>query len=52
MWTVSSSEGIQESAEVRGIGINDSSPKSFEVSRAFGHTDVIVRYLGVRFWIK
>jgi hypothetical protein len=31
MWAVSSSEGIQESAEVCGVGINDSSRKSFEV---------------------
>jgi hypothetical protein len=49
---VSSSEGIQESAEVCGVGINDSGRKSFEVSRSFGHTDVIVRYVGVRLWIK
>ena len=36
VWAISSLEGMQDSSEVCGVGINGSGRKSFEVSRAFG----------------
>lgn len=52
VWAVSSSEGIQKSAEVCRVGINDSGLSHLKSRVAFGRTDVIVRCVGVRLWIK